>query len=160
MSGKPIEWTWCEFDVLTAGRLYEFLRLRQAVFGIEQHCLYQDLDGVDAGSWHLGGWSRPGGQAQVLAAYLRVIAPGIKYREPSIGRVVTAQAFRRAGLGRALMHEGIRRTEIAFPDQAIRISAQQYLTEFYRSFGFEVCSPPYAEDGIMHVEMLRDIRRA
>ncbi|HXA47888.1 MAG TPA: GNAT family N-acetyltransferase, partial [Burkholderiaceae bacterium] len=37
----------------------------------------------------------------------------------------------------------------------IRISAQQYLEAFYRSFGFETTSAPYDEDGIPHIEMLR-----
>lgn len=30
-----------------------------------------------------------------------------------------------------------------------------YLQRFYGGFGFVVASPPYIEDGIAHVEMLR-----
>lgn len=36
----------------------------------------------------------------------------------------------------------------------IRISAQQYLLEFYKSLGFKVVSDIYLEDNIPHVEML------
>ena len=42
-----------------------------------------------------------------------------------------------------------------FPDKTVQLSAQQYLTEFYASFGFEAISEPYDEDGIMHLDMRR-----
>ena len=40
----------------------------------------------------------------------------------------------------------------------IRISAQCYLEEFYRGFGFEIAGEPYLEDDIPHVGMLRKVR--
>jgi predicted GNAT family N-acyltransferase len=45
--------------------------------------------------------------------------------------------------------------QIAWPGQAICISAQAHLQRFYRSLGFEAVSDPYLEDGIPHIEMLR-----
>jgi ElaA protein len=42
-----------------------------------------------------------------------------------------------------------------YPDSAIRISAQHYLEQFYAGFGFKTISAPYDEDGIAHVEMVR-----
>jgi ElaA protein len=34
------------------------------------------------------------------------------------------------------------------------IGAQQYLTRFYSSFGFQQVGEPYLEDGIPHIHML------
>ena len=42
-----------------------------------------------------------------------------------------------------------------YKNQPVRISAQLYLYKFYAGYGFEKASEPYAEDGILHVEMLR-----
>ena len=53
-----------------------------------------------------------------LAAYLRVVDPGRKFAEPSIGRVLTAADYRRIGLGRVLMIEGLARTAGVYPGHA------------------------------------------
>ena len=42
-----------------------------------------------------------------------------------------------------------------FPGQPIRIGAQLYLKKFYESFGFVKAGDVYLEDGIEHIEMLR-----
>jgi len=140
---------------LTAGELYEALAARQQVFAVEQHCAFLDADGHDAHAWHLLGWvGHPG--TQRLAAYLRVLDPRRKFAEPSIGRVLTLQPYRGVGLGRLLMAEGMARTAKAWPRHAIRIAAQQRLEAFYASLGFRTASPPYDEDGIAHVDMLRE----
>jgi ElaA protein len=39
--------------------------------------------------------------------------------------------------------------------QAVRISAQTHLEPFYGEFGFDPVSETYLEDGIPHIEMLR-----
>ena len=138
---------------LTSGQLYAALAARQQVFAVEQHCAFQDADGHDAHASHLLGWV--GERASLdLAAYLRVLDPGRKYAEPSIGRVLTVPPHRRTGLGRAVMIEGIARTRLAWPGQPIRIAAQQRLEVFYASLGFRTASAPYQEDGIPHVDML------
>jgi ElaA protein len=41
--------------------------------------------------------------------------------------------------------------------QTIRIGAQAHLEGFYRQHGFHKAGPVYLEDGIDHIEMLRDI---
>ena len=91
-----------------------------------------------------------------LAGYLRVLDPGRKYPEPSIGRVLTVPPHRGIGLGRALMAEGIARTRRIWPGRPIRVAAQQRLEAFYASLGFRTVSAPYDEDGILHVDMLID----
>jgi ElaA protein len=83
------------------------------------------------------------------------VPPGVKYSEPSIGRVLTTAAARRTGAGQELMREAVGRAAALWPGQPIRIGAQQYLERFYNGFGFEKSSEPYMEDGIPHIEMTR-----
>lgn len=125
------------------------LAARVAIFVVEQNCAYQELDGLDADAEHLIAWS-----GTQVAGYLRVLGPGTRFDDPSIGRIITAQPFRGTGLGRDLVAKGIEHTRLRYPGQPVRISAQKYLEKFYRDFGFVTVSEPYLEDDIPHVEML------
>jgi len=155
-TSNPVSrWQWSRMPQLTAAELYAALAARQQVFAVEQHCAFLDADGHDAYAWHLLGWVGDPG-AERLAAYLRVLDPGRKFAEPSIGRVLTLHPHRGVGLGRVLMAEGIARTAHAWPRQPIRIAAQQQLEAFYTSLGFRTASLPYDEDGIAHIDMLLD----
>ena len=149
-----IEWQWSSFADLTAWELHEALALRQQVFVLEQTCLYPDIDGLDVGAHHLLGWRIVAGR-RVLAATLRCLAPGAKYDEMSLGRIVTSPAMRGTGLGRELVATGIAFAEQLHPGHAIRIGAQAHLERFYGAFGFVTISEPYDEDGIAHIDMLR-----
>ena len=142
-------WTWARFDDLGVHALHDALALRCQVFILEQGP-YQDPDAADKHAWHLLGY----GDAGTLLACLRVVDPGVKYPEPSIGRVVTARQARGNGTGRALMQEGLARCGRAWPGRAVRISAQAHLQGFYGSLGFVAVSDEYLEDDIPHVEML------
>ena len=95
------------------------------------------------------------GGTKALAGYLRLLQPGSRFTEASIGRVLTAAHFRRIGAGRELMREGVRKSIEIYPEHGIRIGAQRYLESFYAEFGFRPASEPYLEDGIAHIEMLR-----
>jgi ElaA protein len=150
----PIEWQWRAFAELSLKELYAIMQARQIVFIVEQACPYLDADGYDERAWHLMGWA---GQEEerILAAYARVFAPGVKYSEASVGRVITHPSMRGQGLGEALMREALRRLESLAPHAAVRIGAQMYLEKFYEKSGFRRVSAPYDEDGIMHIEMLR-----
>lgn len=145
-----MNWRWCRFAELGVEGLYDVLALRARVFVLEQGP-YLDPDGLDRVSWHLRGHDDGG----ALVAYLRVVDPGAKFEEPSIGRVVIAPEVRGRGLGRALVQQGIARCEAAWPGRGIRISAQAHLLAFYRSLGFRAVGAEYLEDDIPHVEMLR-----
>jgi ElaA protein len=134
--------------------LYAVVRLREAVFIVEQNCPYPDADGRDPGAWHLLGWQQ-GSRERSLIAYARVFEPGVRYTEGSIGRVVTAPDVRGTGVGRRLMAEALRRLETLAPGEKIKLAAQRRLEEFYSGFGFTTVSAPYEEDGIMHVDMVR-----
>lgn len=148
--GTEISWEWCRFDALDVRRLQAIHRARQRVFVVEQACAFLDADDYDEVAFHLCAWT-PG---LVLVAYARVVDPGTKYEEPSIGRVLTTSAARGRGLGREVVGEAIRLTREAWPGRAIRISAQSRLEAFYGAFGFVPVSAPYLDDGIEHVDML------
>lgn len=146
-----LSWTWSRFDDLGVRALYDALQLRTRVFVVEQQAIYLDADGADLLSWHLLGRDDAG----VLQAYLRLVDAGVKYAEPSIGRVITAPEARGSGLGRALMAEGLAGAARWWPGHGLRISAQSRLRRFYTDFGFVAVGDDYLEDGIPHVEMLR-----
>ena len=42
-----LTWRWCRFDALTLTELEHIYMARQQVFGIEQNCVYLDIDGFD-----------------------------------------------------------------------------------------------------------------
>jgi len=151
---EEISWQWSRFSELTAADLYAVVMLRESVFVVEQNCPYPDADGRDPKAWHLLGWFGSADQRS-LAAYARIFEPGLRYEEGSIGRIVTAPAVRGTGVGRVLMEEALRRLESLAPGQRIKIAAQQRLESFYIGFGFTTISAPYEEDGIMHVDMIR-----
>ena len=143
-------WTWQRFNELGVDNLYDALTLRCRVFVLEQGP-FLDPDGIDRDCWHLLGRDSDG----LLQAYLRVVDPGARYAEPSIGRVITSPETRGTGLGRRLMAEGVARCALAWPGQATRISAQAHLAPFYAGFGFGPVGETYLEDGIAHQEMVR-----
>ena len=146
-----LAWQFAKMEELSSREWYEVTVAREAVFVVEQDCAFLDADGADPACWHLVG--RRGAE---VAAYCRIVPPGVKFAEPSIGRVLTRGAGRGNGAGKALMEEAIRRCEELFPGLPIRIGAQQYLERFYGRFGFATVSEPYDEDGIPHVIMLRE----
>jgi ElaA protein len=154
MMASEIAWQWSRFAELAPYALYAALRARSEVFVVEQSCVFLDMDGADQNALHLLGWAERGG-IRTLAAYLRLLPPGCKFTEASIGRVLTTADFRRTGAGRALMAEGVRRSAAVHPEHGIRIGAQRYLEKFYADFGFRPASEPYLEDDIEHIEMLR-----
>jgi len=149
-----IDWRFCRFDELSPFELARIYRARQEVFAVEQQCAYLDADAFDELSHHLAAWS-PG--HAVPLAYARLVNPGGKYVEPSIGRVITTAPARGQGLGRELVRRVIEHSARVHPGQAIRISAQERLARFYADFGFLSVGSSYLEDGIPHLEMLRPV---
>ncbi len=147
-----LRWRWCRFDELDVFELDAIFRARQQVFVVEQNCAYLDADGHDADSFHLAAW---GAKRGVPSAYARVVHPGRKYAESSIGRVITTGAVRGSGVGRELVRRAVAHCCEAFPAHGIRISAQSHLERFYADAGFVIVGERYLEDGIPHTEMLR-----
>jgi ElaA protein len=147
-----VRWSCCAFGELSLLELQFMYMARQQVFALEQRAIYLDADGADEFSWHLAAW---GDAHRMPLAYARLVAPGVKYAEPSIGRVITTAPARGTGLGRELVARAVAECERLWPGQGIRISAQSHLVRFYAEAGFLAVSGDYMEDGIPHVEMLR-----
>jgi ElaA protein len=151
MSTPTLRWAWYRWTEMTPDVLYAALRLRSAIFVVEQDCVFPDMDGRDPACEHLCGWDDAGN----LLAYLRLVPPGVRTPEVSLGRVVVAASARGRGLGRAVMREGLKGCGARFPGAPVKVSAQQHLEKFYNGLGFRTMSAPYDEDGILHVDMVR-----
>ena len=145
-----MDWTVKYFVSLTSHELYAILQLTAEVFGVEQNCVYQDMDNKDQLCFHLMGWHN-----DQLVAYTRLVPPGLSYTEPSIGRVVTSPGARRRGLGKTLIEKSIAEIFNLFGKTSIKIGAQLYLKKFYEAFDFEQSGYIYDEDGIDHIQMIR-----
>ena len=145
----PVRWECKSFGSLSPDELYAALQLRQKVFVVEQNCAYLDADGYDAKCLHLLGWN-----SSSLVAYARLVPPGVKYAQSSIGRVATHPEYRGLGLGKELMAQALDRTRAEGWTGPLIIQAQIYLENFYEGFGFRRITEPYLEDGITHVDML------
>ena len=135
------------FHELTLDELYRLLRLRVAVFVVEQNCPYPELDGRDQRAVHV--WLE---DEEGLQAYLRVMDRGVESEHVSIGRVIAVK--RRGGIGSRLLREGIRVAREVFNAESIYLEAQAYARRFYERQGFRQISDEYVDDGIPHIQML------
>ncbi|GAC1627929.1 MAG: GNAT family N-acetyltransferase [Nevskia sp.] len=145
----PLHWQVHRWQAWSNDLLYAALRLRSQIFVVEQNCVFPDMDGLDPACEHLCGTS-PDGR---LLAYARLLHPGLKYPEASIGRVVVSEDARGLQLGRRLMLEALAACRARWPGEPILIGAQQRLERFYAGLGFATASAAYLEDGIWHVDM-------
>ncbi len=144
-----MSWNIKKFDELTNIELYTILKERTDVFVVEQECPYPEVDGKDLHAVHL--FKEDKG---VIAAYLRILPAGVSYQEASLGRVLVRREFRGQGLARELVQRGLDIIRSEWKETVVKIQAQEHLSEFYGSFGFEAVSEMYLEDGIPHVDMM------
>lgn len=144
-----MEWKLKKFKDLTVEEIYQILKIRTEVFIVEQNCVYQDCDGKDRSSYHLFG--EENGK---IVAYLRVLEKGISFDEISIGRVLITKDYRGKGLSREMMLNALRFIENNLKEKEVKISAQKYLIDFYKSLGFKETSDVYLEDNIPHIDMI------
>ncbi|MDT0651165.1 GNAT family N-acetyltransferase, partial [Autumnicola edwardsiae] len=138
------------FQELTTEELYQILQLRSEIFVVEQNCVYQDIDGKDEQALHVMG-TKEG----KLVAYTRCFDKGFYFEETSIGRVLVKQNQRKNNYGHEIMEASIQAIRERFKTANIRLSAQQYLIEFYKSHGFSTTGEGYLEDGIPHIAMVK-----
>ncbi|HKK88538.1 MAG TPA: GNAT family N-acetyltransferase [Saprospiraceae bacterium] len=142
------KWWLKSFEDLGTKELYNLLQLRAEVFVVEQNCPYQDLDGKDLQALHLCCQENDS-----IIAYSRILDKGISYPgHASIGRVIVKERHRKHNLGRELMRRSIDSCRENYSGP-IKISAQCYLENFYRAFGFEPLGASYLEDDIPHIAM-------
>ncbi len=142
-------WEIKSFGEFQLKEFHDLIALRISVFVIEQNCPYQELDGNDQNSTHI-----VCKKDDKIIATARIVAPGISYDEPSIGRVVIAEEERGLGLGHQLMIKTLKAAEEIYGKVPVRMSAQEHLIGYYNTHGFKVVSEVYLEDDIPHVQML------
>ncbi|MFK7793834.1 MAG: GNAT family N-acetyltransferase [Gammaproteobacteria bacterium] len=149
---KQLEWKSKRFDQLDNNQLYDLIKFRVNIFVVEQNCPYPELDEKDRAidAHHLIAY-----QNLNIAAYARLLPPGVSYPECSIGRFAVDASIRLQGIGSILMDKCFEQIAILWPDNDIKVSAQAHLKKFYGDFAFEQTSESYLEDGIPHIEMLK-----
>lgn len=153
MIKNDINWKNKNFSQLSTNELYDLLKLRIDIFVVEQACYYPDLDEHDRHpeTQHLFCY-----QNGSMTAYLRILPKGLTYPDNiSIGRVVIAPSARGKGLGHQLMQVALTQCLQHFPEDTIKISAQEHLEKYYNQHGFVRVSERYLEDGIPHISMLQ-----
>lgn len=136
------------FNELSVDELYDILKLRSEIFVVEQNCVYNDLDELDKQAVHLQIRKR-----NELIGYARLLKPGTRFPDYSIGRLVVKESERGNGVGILTMEESKKYMIEYWNSKKIKISAQQYLQRFYEDLGFRIVSDVYLEDGIPHVGM-------
>lgn len=134
------------FEQLTNQEIYDMFDLRYTVFLMEQKIFYVDTDYKDQASMH---YFIKNDENKIIS-YLRVLPQGLKYKEYSVGRVVTDIKYRNLGLATRLMET----VKSDLKENPIRISGQAYLKDYYENLGFKTILGPYLEEGIQHYEML------
>ncbi|MFC4761123.1 GNAT family N-acetyltransferase [Fructobacillus durionis] len=127
--------------------LLEILKARTEVFVVEQECPYQEVDNLDDNAIHVYFEKN----TRVLA-YTRIVTAD-NANTISFGRVLVRKDARKHKLGKAIVEETIKEIQKRFPDKTIQIAAQNYLRDFYQSFGFQPTSDVFLEDNISHVMM-------
>lgn len=148
-SGFPgLQWRWYELENMKPGLLYDMLALREAVFVVEQTCVYQELDGLDKMAEHLVAL-----QNDTVVACLRVLPSDENESRIRIGRVAVSSGWRKRGIARLMMQSAIDKVRQDNPSCGVFLDAQTYLQAFYESMGFQVCGSEFLEDGIPHIPM-------
>jgi ElaA protein len=137
------------FNELSNVELYDMLRLRAEIFVVEQTCIYNDLDGLDKDAIHL-----IIKKDDEIVGCSRLLQPGTRFPDFSIGRVVVKKNMRGTGLGIRMMEEAKKYMIEQWNAQNIKVSAQKYLQKFYEDLGFSVITEDYLEDGIPHIGMV------
>ena len=129
------------YEELTKDELYALVKLRIAVFIVEQNCPYMELDDWDQAAVHV--WLE---DDEGIEAYLRVMDRGVESEHVSIGRVIAVK--RRSGIGTQVLFEGIRVAKEYFAADQIYLEAQVYAKSFYEKSRFHQVSGEFLEDGI------------
>jgi len=117
--------------------------VREQVFITEQQVpINLEWDGLDDTAQHLLAFNAAG----KAIGCARLLDNG------SIGRMAVLKAWRGCGVGSALLNTAIKIHQQQGA-QTIYLSAQVHAIPFYEKAGFEVCSEPYLDANILHVDM-------
>jgi len=145
---SDLHWRWYGLDDMKPALLYDLLALREAIFVVEQSCIYHELDGLDKTARHLLLT-----QKEEVVACLRVLPPAVNGGNVRIGRVAVCLRWRKRGLARTMLENAIEKIRQRHPSSGIYLDAQTYLQPFYSSIGFQVCGEEFLDEGIAHIPM-------
>ncbi len=137
-------------DLSTA--IKECLEIRKIVFQEEQCISYgADRDGFDfdARTYHFGARLKINPPSYVATGRLRIISADIV----KIERMAVLNAFRRNGIGKALLSSMERYTSVKLKRKKIELNAQKPAREFYKDKEYFLVGEPYLEVGITHYPM-------
>ena len=122
-------------------------RVREQVFIFEQHVpIVLEWDDLDATALHLLALNQ---QGEAIGC-ARLIGDG------NIGRMAVLKSYRGFGIGMALLNAAVTHYQ-QHGIRTVTLSAQTHAIPFYQKAGFEVCSEPYLDAGILHVDMRKQI---
>ncbi|BDR64098.1 GNAT family N-acetyltransferase [Clostridium tetani] len=127
-----MNWHVKKFKELKCEEIYKILQIRNKIFIVEQKCAYQDCDDRDKKSYHV--YVEDKGE---IVSYLRILPRKVSYNEVSIGRVLVNKNYRGKGIAREMMIKAINFIEKNLGEKEIKIQAQCYLINFYKSLGFK-----------------------
>ncbi|PKP40740.1 MAG: GNAT family N-acetyltransferase [Bacteroidetes bacterium HGW-Bacteroidetes-12] len=145
-----MEWKIAAFNQLSVEELFDVYYLRTKIFVVEQNCPYQEVDEKDKLAYHVMGFLK-----NEIIAVARILPHNISYPQVSIGRVAVEKNKRGKDVAHQLMLQCLQFIEQKFGKTPIKISAQQYLVEFYKKYGFLPIEEGYLEDDIPHIAMIR-----
>lgn len=162
---------------MTPEQVYEIMRARNAIFVVEQECVYQDCDDCDYGQ-HVFYEDEDG----KVHAYMRIyevtdadmddfelmdengkgtgetirykVKPGKKTVQ--MGRVLTIKHGE--GLGGELLREGIKVARDEMGADIIYIEAESDVIGYYEREGFVLCSEELLKDDIPHKMMELELK--
>jgi ElaA protein len=137
------------YSSLSKEQLFSILKMRVDVFVVEQECPYHEIDALDN---HHATQHIMIKEHNMLCGYARCYDKSCEYT--SFGRVLLTKQMRGKGLGVPLIEAAIKTCKVINREKNIYISAQTYLLEFYKKFGFESVGEVYLEDGIPHHDMV------
>ncbi len=125
------------------------LALRTVVFVEEQGVpLAEEIDGLDAQATHL--IALDGGE---VVATCRLLPDGATIK---LGRMVVAKSRRREGIGGEMLRVADHEAVLLGGEQ-IQLAAQSYVTGLYEQAGYVAYGEPFADAGIEHVWMSKQL---
>ncbi|SHH05346.1 ElaA protein [Anaerosphaera aminiphila DSM 21120] len=141
-------WVCKTFKELSTKELFNIYMERVKVFIVEQKCAYREVDEDDLIALHL--YNTKDGR---ITSYCRIIP---KSNGIYIGRVLVVEEERGSGEGRKLVERALNLIEEKWAGKSIYIGAQEYLKNFYKTLGFIEIGEPYSDEGVMHIDMVRE----
>lgn len=132
-SVSHLTWRCVPFAQLQPQALYAVLRLRSAVFVMEQQRCIQILDNADQDSHHLMATN----SENDLLAYARLMPPNLATSHASIDQLVIVASFRNQGIGHELLSRACEWLTLLWGTRPIHIGVPSAWAAFCQQHGFQ-----------------------